>query len=68
MRDNQFEGHSGYGGTSRVGTTRGLAYGLLKTPTTLGSGGGSTSYVSGGNGGGAIKLVIIFKLCNYSLP
>jgi hypothetical protein len=48
--------HGGNGGEGRhYGTAGGTAYGSVSAPVTLGSGGGGS--LTGGEGGGAIKLV-----------
>eukprot|EP01114_Cavostelium_apophysatum_P022167 TRINITY_DN792_c0_g1_i1.p1 TRINITY_DN792_c0_g1~~TRINITY_DN792_c0_g1_i1.p1 ORF type:complete len:2277 (+),score=541.08 TRINITY_DN792_c0_g1_i1:192-7022(+) len=50
-------GHGGRGGSPPAGGTPfGIAYGDKNQPTTLGSGGGTSAYVVGGAGGGAVKL------------
>lgn len=66
-------GHSGQGAHGSGGTARGNYYGLLRAPVALGSGGGNTAYVVGGNGGGAFRLVnfgefsVNFPDCIFSL-
>jgi len=55
-------GGAGYGGSGGdgFGSTGGITYGSMIAPTDLGSGGGGTRTVdqAGGDGGGAVKLVV----------
>jgi hypothetical protein len=53
-------GYGGMGGTSISGAAGGAAYGSLTQPIDQGSGGGAgtTTYTSGSEGGGAIRLSV----------
>ncbi len=53
--------YSSLGGNSNTNAGGGASYGSIQEPTDLGSAGGSGAfygYFAGGNGGGAIKLVV----------
>lgn len=49
-------GYGGYGGSNNV-VAGGAVYGKARTPLMPGSGGGRSSNVAGGNGGGLINIV-----------
>jgi ABC-type antimicrobial peptide transport system permease subunit len=50
--------HGGYGGNGKTRAGGVVTYGLVGSPTDLGSGGGCDYDKRGGQGGGAVKLAI----------